>query len=57
MRYIYIWGGGGGNYYIAILPGGNLLYSHFPAYPGKGGKWLYNTGIIIIPSIGSLLPQ
>jgi hypothetical protein len=51
----------GKNYYIAIFPlfamGGNLLYSHFSAYPGKGengyifpgekmamgGKWLYNT--------------
>ena len=51
MRYTY----GGKNYYIAIPPppplfskgrkmvscGENLLYSHFPAYPGKGGKWLW----------------
>jgi hypothetical protein len=48
MRYIF----GGKNYYIAIPPppkwpffrGGNQLYSDFSAYPGKGGKWLYNTG-------------
>ena len=46
MRYIF---GGGGNYYIAISPylpkgengyiaifQGDLLYSHFSAYPGKG---------------------
>ena len=46
MRYIF----GGKNYYIAIFPlfakgdgvpgwvGGDLLYSHFSAYPGKGGN-------------------
>ena len=34
---------GGEKLHIAILPGGNLLYSHFLAYPGKGKKWLYNT--------------
>ena len=47
-----IWGK---NYYIGIpyLPrgkkwlyshfsGGDLLYSHFPAYPGKGYIWLYS---------------
>ena len=39
---------GGGDYYIAIPPlfakggGMNLLYSHFPAYPGKGEIWLYS---------------
>ena len=48
-----------GNYYIAIPPylprggnshfsGGDLLYSHFPAYPGNGGKWLYNTGLMLV---------
>ena len=33
---------GGRNGYIAIFPGGNLLYSHFSAYPGKGEIWLYS---------------
>ena len=64
MKYIFGWknyyiaifplfakGGGGG--YIAIFSGRNLLYSHFPAYPGKGGngygeKWLYNTRFTIV---------
>ena len=45
---------GGGNYYIAIFPpicqGENLLYSHVPAYPGKGGKWGEN-GSITPPGI------
>ena len=49
-----IWGK---NYYTAIFPlfakrgemaiqpfsrGENLLYSHFPTYPGKGEIWLYS---------------
>jgi hypothetical protein len=46
MRYIY----GGEKLHIAILPGGNLLYSHFPAYPGKGGKWLLGENGSITPA-------
>ena len=61
MRYIF----GGKNYYIAIPPppicqggkshfsGGKIYYSHFPAYPGKGGKWekwLWGKNGSIIPN-------
>ena len=56
MRYIF--GGGGllNSHFppicqggeLAIFRGGGLLYSHFPAYPGNGGKWLYNTGLMLV---------
>jgi len=41
---------GGKNGYIAIYPGGNLLYSHFSAYPGKGDKWLWGKNGSITPA-------
>ena len=55
MRYVF----GGKNYYIAISPlftyGGdiaifpeeNLLYSHFPAYPGKGENGSITPALIV----------
>ena len=60
MRYIF--GGGGKLLYSHFPPylprgggiaiflggGGDLLYSHFPAYPGNGGKWLYNTELMLV---------
>ena len=49
MRYIY----GGEKLHIAILPGGNLLYSHFPAYPGKGEIWLWGKDGSITPAYAS----
>ena len=47
MRYIF----GGKNYYIAIFPGENLLYSNFPHIQvrGKGEIWLWG-------NIGSMTP-
>ena len=54
---IYIWGEkllcshfppicqGGKNGYIAIFPGGNLLYSHFSTYSGKEGKCIFPGGM------------